>query len=351
MHRVARQREQVDRLPGQRPLLVQPGQQQQVLDEQAHPGRFLFHPLHEPVQVAGGEPVTRRGRLIAVPARLHPAALAVVLGETADRGQRGSQLVAGVRDEPAHSLLGPVRRRLGFLARVEGRLDLAQHDVQRPPEAADLGAGVALRHPPVEVAVGDGLRGLLDLVQRSQVGPHRRHAHQRQDEHDDAAHDHVEVGDAADRGVDIAQIRADDERPRHLLRTARAGDGLIAIVSGDHAPGVAAGLRRHGHQGRADPRPARARGQGRERLPRLPGTADAGHTAIGPGELVPRQLDSREQILLAYNPVEVSGRLADQVVRVEARLLNWHPSARYRSAWSGTSAGHRRWRRRSRRAR
>src|SRR6185437_10070638 len=61
--------------------------------------------------------------------------------ETADRGQRGSQLVAGVRDEPAHSLLGPVRRRLGFLARVEGRLDLAQHDVQRPPEAADLGAG------------------------------------------------------------------------------------------------------------------------------------------------------------------------------------------------------------------
>ena len=85
--------------------------------------------------------------------------------------------MAGVRDEPAHPLLGPVRRRLGFLARVEGRLDLAQHAVQRPPEAADLGARVALRHPAVEVAVGDGLRGLLDLVQRSQIGPHRRDAH------------------------------------------------------------------------------------------------------------------------------------------------------------------------------
>ena len=56
VHRVGGQREQVDRLPGQRPLLIEPGQQQQVLDEQAHPGRFLLHPLHEPVQVVGVEP-------------------------------------------------------------------------------------------------------------------------------------------------------------------------------------------------------------------------------------------------------------------------------------------------------
>ena len=39
----------------QRPLLVEPGQQQQVLDEQAHPGGFLLDPLHDPVQVVGGE--------------------------------------------------------------------------------------------------------------------------------------------------------------------------------------------------------------------------------------------------------------------------------------------------------
>jgi hypothetical protein len=138
------------------------------------------------------------------------------------------------------------------------------------------------------VAVGDGLRGLLDLVQRSQVGPHGRDAHQRQDEHDDSAHDHVEVSDAADRGIDIAEIRADDEGAGHLLRAARAGDGLVGEALGDHAPGVAAGLRRHGHQGPDAPGPARARGQRRERLPRLPGIADFGHAGIAPGELASR---------------------------------------------------------------
>ena len=55
--RVGGQREQVDRLPGQRALLVKPGQQQQVLDQQAHPGRFLLHPVHDPVQVVRREPV------------------------------------------------------------------------------------------------------------------------------------------------------------------------------------------------------------------------------------------------------------------------------------------------------
>ena len=61
VHRVGGQREHVDRLPGQRPLLVQPGQQQQVLDEQAHPGGFLLHPDHDPVQVTGCEPGLCRG--------------------------------------------------------------------------------------------------------------------------------------------------------------------------------------------------------------------------------------------------------------------------------------------------
>ena len=82
--------------------------------------------------------------------RDEPAALAVVLGEAADRGQRGAELVTGVGHEPPHPLLGVVRRRLGLLPGVEGRLDLAQHDVQRPAEAADLGARITLRHPPVE---------------------------------------------------------------------------------------------------------------------------------------------------------------------------------------------------------
>ena len=103
--------------------------------------------------------------------------------------------MAGVGDEPPHPLLGAVRRRLGLLARVEGGLDLAQHDVQRPAEAADLGARVTLGHPPVKVAVGDVICGLLDVVQRSQVGPHRRDARHGEDEQDDGAHDQLDVGE------------------------------------------------------------------------------------------------------------------------------------------------------------
>src|SRR5262249_56209934 len=96
-------------------MVVQAGEEKERLEGPAHPGGFLFHPLHEPVQVARGEPAPCRGDLTAIRTRLHPAALAIVLGETADRGQRGSQLVAGVRDEPAHPLLGARRRPLRFL--------------------------------------------------------------------------------------------------------------------------------------------------------------------------------------------------------------------------------------------
>ena len=106
VHRVGGQREQVYGLPGQRPLLVEPGQQQQVLDEQAHPGRFLLHPVQDPVQVVWRKPAPRGllRRLGLVPARDQAAALAVVLGEAADRGQWRTQLVAGVGDEAPHPL-------------------------------------------------------------------------------------------------------------------------------------------------------------------------------------------------------------------------------------------------------
>ena len=196
VHRVGGQREQVDRLPGQRPLLVEPGQQQQVLDEQAHPGRFLLYPLHDPVQVVRREPASygpgvaarrirrSRARRRLVPVRDQPAALAVVLGEAADRGQRRAQLVAGIGDETPHPFLRLVRRRLGFLPRMEGGLDLAQHDVQRPAEAAYLGARITLGYAPVQVPVRDLFRGLLDFDQRPQVRPHHREPDDQQHEQD-----------------------------------------------------------------------------------------------------------------------------------------------------------------------
>ena len=45
--------EQVDRLAFERALLVEPGQQQQVLDQQPHPGRLVLDPAHRPVDVGG----------------------------------------------------------------------------------------------------------------------------------------------------------------------------------------------------------------------------------------------------------------------------------------------------------
>ena len=109
--------------------------------------------------------------------------------------------MAGVRDEPAHPLLGLVRRRLGLLPGVECGLDLAQHRIQRPAEAADLGARVTLRHPPVQVTVRDLSRRLLDVHQRPQVRLHDREPDDRQHEHDHDADDEVGADQLPQGGV------------------------------------------------------------------------------------------------------------------------------------------------------
>ena len=70
--------------------LVQAGQQQQVLDQHGHPAGLALDPAHRLVEL-------RAGRRAAAP---------VQLGEAADRGQRGAQLVRGVRDELPQPLLG-----------------------------------------------------------------------------------------------------------------------------------------------------------------------------------------------------------------------------------------------------
>lgn len=90
VHDVGRDREQVDRLLAQRAGLVEPGQQQQVLDEQARPGRLVLDAaqhLRQLVRVSG-------------------SALPEELGEPADRRERGAQLVARVRNEAPHAWLG-----------------------------------------------------------------------------------------------------------------------------------------------------------------------------------------------------------------------------------------------------
>ena len=86
--RVEDQPGQVDVAAFQRPAGVQPGQQQQVLDQRGHPLGLRRDP---------GE------RVLGRPARA--VARRRQLGVAADRGQRGAQLVAGVGDELAQPRL------------------------------------------------------------------------------------------------------------------------------------------------------------------------------------------------------------------------------------------------------
>ena len=81
MHGVGGQCQQVHPVALQRALGVQPCQQQQIFDQQAHPARFTLDPRHRLLHVAGRP-------------------LPIQLGESTNGGQRGAQLMAGVGDEP-----------------------------------------------------------------------------------------------------------------------------------------------------------------------------------------------------------------------------------------------------------
>ena len=98
--RVDHQPRQVHRPGRQRPAGVQPGQQQQVLDQRGHPGRLRLHPAH------------RVRHIVRYPGIAAPRQL----GVPADGGQRRAQFVAGVGDELADPGLaglpgGQARRR------------------------------------------------------------------------------------------------------------------------------------------------------------------------------------------------------------------------------------------------
>jgi len=195
--------EQVDGALLERALLVEAGQQQQVLDQQAHPDRLLLDATHQ----LGG---------------LVGSALPVELGEAPDGGQRGAQLVAGVRDEAAHPLLRAARGRLRGGPCAEGGLDLGEHAVERRAEPPDLGAWVPVGDAPGELARGDGPGGLLDLDQRAQARAHDRHPDPDQDQQDPAAHGQVDGLEPADGAVDVVERPGDDQRSAGAV-----GDGSI----------------------------------------------------------------------------------------------------------------------------
>ena len=147
--RVDGQPGQIDRLAGQRPPGVQLGQQQQLVDQHAHPRRLRLHPAQCVPDVVGYRARVAQRQL----------------GVAADGGQRGAQLVAGVGGEPAQPCLAgrpagqrarhvpehpvecqrrPARPRCAGWCRAPGQTASTSPDGQR--QLGDPGRG--RRHPP-----------------------------------------------------------------------------------------------------------------------------------------------------------------------------------------------------------
>jgi len=115
-----RQPGEVDRLVGECAAGVEPGEQQQVIDQPAHP---LRRGLHAAQRVAG---VLRGAQ--------------AEFSVAADAGDRGAQFMARVGDELAQLVFAG-------LPAVERVFDVAKHPVERRAELADFGPGVGVGHP------------------------------------------------------------------------------------------------------------------------------------------------------------------------------------------------------------
>ncbi len=208
---------------------VEPGEEQQVLDEAGHAHGLGLDAV---------ERARRRGRHVV-------GGAAHELGVPADGGERRAQLVARVGDEPPH--LG-----LGVVARMERGLDVLEHPVERGAHLADLGALVgevgrdagdgvdlALR----ELELGDAARGGGDVVERAQRAPHEPGAEEHGREEPGRAERGLDEHVPLDRRVELGGARRDDhglpvrggavhgaERPElgevDVVRGAVGGDGL-----------------------------------------------------------------------------------------------------------------------------
>ena len=202
---------QVDRAAVQRPLLVEAGEQQELLDEAPHAGRLTLDPGHRPSQ-----------RLVVG----QPASL-VELGVAPDGGDRGAQLVGGVGGEALDPLLA------GLLL-GERHLEAAEHGVEGRAQAAELGGVVGVLDPRREIAAGDGAGGVDHAVDGTEARSHHppgdgrpggAHDEQRQPEHrPEAVGGRVDWGER--RGQEpVAQVAAASGRGEHPLVGAAALGG------------------------------------------------------------------------------------------------------------------------------
>ena len=149
---------------------VEARQEQQVLDELGHPHRLGVHP------VQGVHGLLRQGGVTAFAGD--------ELGVTADRGQRGAQLVGGVGHELAH--LG-----LAALARRQSLIDVPEQRIERRADLSHFqgGAQILIGHALVDADLslrqglgGDSLGGAGHSLQRCQGGAHQNAPRYRHDE-------------------------------------------------------------------------------------------------------------------------------------------------------------------------
>ena len=195
---------EVDRSGGELATLVEPREQQQVLDELGHAHRL---------RLDASDGVHHVGRQLAA---VQPGEL----GVAADRGERRAQLVARVGDEAAHLLLAllPRRQRGG---------DVPEHAVERGAEAAHLGAVVVDRHAlgerdvaAVERQFGHPLRGRGDLGQRAERAPHHGRADDEREHEADDRDDRDRECELRRRGVRPRRAAGPAPRPRRPTRAA-----------------------------------------------------------------------------------------------------------------------------------
>jgi hypothetical protein len=165
------------------------------------------------------------------------------LGVAAHRGERGLELVGGV----PHELAQPP---LGLAPLGEGLLDAAQHDVERPAQAADLGARVLVLDALGEVPGRDGVGRGADPVQGAQPQAHEPPRQRPERRQRGAAHGQLDPQQAPERVVDVAQRDPDHQRapgrervrgqPRLPRRPARQGQRPVLARARDVHVGVAA---------------------------------------------------------------------------------------------------------------
>ena len=188
LDRLARDLAELHRSALERTALVEPGEQEQVVDEKAHPTRLALDPGHCALEVLGA--------LARAPVE--------ELGVGAHGRKWRAQLVGGVGDEAPQPVLGR-----GAL--VERLLDLAEHRVEGPAEAPDLGARVVVLDALREVAAGDRRGRRLDPAERPQADADEPEAEQQDRREHGGGNGELDDEQPVQRVVCLVERRRDDQ--------------------------------------------------------------------------------------------------------------------------------------------